>query len=702
MTGSVLPRVPAHPSLALAFAAVLALGGCSRTLPGDRAAGFDPDTIPDPYRSPSAALMWPGATRAFQVTPRGDLTNGAWTVRIHPRAGVREADLPSVIACEDRWLPVVRWRRRGEGITWEFEAVSCPGPAPRDSGLLVSLEARARNTAAVPRDARLLVRFEAPDPALSFAPFDAADPGPATLRWAGAGADTAEGWSTAGGSGDSSLAGWRMAPGETRTVRLLLSAYPEAAASLRSWARAPHVQRVGEARRYWTEELARGTRFDLGDPEVERALRAATVVLLSCRERRGPRWVPIGGPFQYRDVWLRDGARAIRALAVCGQTRVARDLADGFLEFQLPQGAFVSQRGQLDGTGQALWAFEQASLRPAPDDSVARYADAALRAVRWCEWQRDLGSRTGWPFGVMLPFGDPRDAELTRAQLTGNDAWALAGYRATERLLRAAGRDTEAAEVSAATGRYRADFARALERCGHPDLPPSWQLAGRDWGNLSVAYPCGALPPRHPRCVGLARRVWAASGGAGLTWYGDRDSLHYYLGADLGTWALLAGRRAQADSVLDALLLWRDACGGAGEIFTRGTHDFGGNLPPHATAAAVLIDLVRNALLFDDGDTLQLTLGARARWWSGSRLSRAPTRWGLVDLEFARNRDEATWSWTPVPVWTALTLPPGSRLARDPAPPLAAAPGGVTVLAPPGTSSARVGLASDSRGASEP
>src|SRR6185436_5498352 len=106
----------------------------------------------------------------------------------------------------------------------------------------------------------------------------------------------------------------------------------------------------------------------------------------------------------------------------------------------------------------------------------------------------------------------------------------------------------------------------------------------------------------------LADRVWASAGGAGLTWYGTRDSLHYYLGADLGTWALLAGRRAQADSVLDALLLWRDACGGAGEIFTRGTHDFGRNLPPHATAAAVLIDLVRNALLFDDGDTLQLTL----------------------------------------------------------------------------------------------
>jgi hypothetical protein len=694
VTGSPPPRAPACAGPGLALVAVLALCGCSRTTPGNRAAGFDPDTIPDAYRSPSAALMWPGATRAFQVTPRGDLTNGAWTVRIRPSEGGLEADPPRVIASEDRWLPVVRWRRRGEGISWEFEAVSSPGPAPRDSGLLASLEARARNTTEASREARLSVRLETPAPDISFAPFDAADPEPGTLRWAGGGAGAANGWSAAGGRGDSSVTAWRIAPGETRTIRLVLPAYPEAAASLRAWARVPHEQRVNEARRFWTDELARGTGFDLRDAEVERALRAATVVLLSCRERRGSRWVPIGGPFQYRDVWLRDGARAIRALAVCGQTRAARELAEGFLEFEWPQGAFVSQRGQLDGTGQALWAFEQAWLRPAPDDSVARFAAAALRAVRWCEWQRGLGSRAGWPFGVMLPFGEPRDAELTRAQLTGNDAWALAGYRATERLLRAAGRDSEAAEVGAATGRYRADFARALERSGHADLPPSWQRVGRDWGNLSVAYPCGALPPGHPRCAALARRIWAASGGAGLTWYGHRDSLHYYLGADLGTWALLVGRRAQADSVLDALLLWRDACGGAGEIFTRGAHDFGRNLPPHATAAAVLIDLARNALLFDDGDTLQLTLGARERWWSGGRVTRAPTRWGLVDLEFARNGSEASWRWTPVLAWTALTLPPGSRLARDPAPPLVAARGGVTVLAPPGTSSVRVALAS--------
>ena len=682
-------------------AAALLTAGCAGSGSAPRAHRFDPDSIPEAYARSTAALMWPGATRAWQVTPDGDLYNGEWQVRFVPSAGDDSAAAPRVVAFEDRWCPVAHWTRRSGPVRWDFEAVALPEPASRDSDLLASILVEATNTGRVTSGARLEMRLETPrQPA--FVAFDAPAEPTAALRWGnGDSPDTVRGWSSeravAGTPGALRVHEWTLAPGATQRVRLVLPAYPATARALATWGRIPHERRTAEARRHWEAEVTRGARFRLGDPEVESALRAAQVTLPSLRERRGPVWVPIANPFQYRDVWLRDGARAIRALAVLGYTREARELCAGLAALQWPQGAFLSQRGQLDGTGQALWAFEQALLRPAVDDSVGRYAAAAERAWGWVEWQRGFGRQSGWEFGLMLPYADPRDGELVRAQLVGNDAWALAGYRSAARLLAAAGRNAQAEEVERARAGYLADFMAALGRVGRHDVPPSWQGVGRDWGNVAVVHPCGVLPAGDPRVRATARRIWAAAGGPGLTTYGSPDTLQYYVGADLATWALLAGEPAAADSVLEAMLHWRTASGGAAELFSRSSRDFGGNLPPHGTGAAALANLLRDALVFDDGDTLRLTLGARARWWSGASVQRAPTRWGLLDLAFRREGDDAHWSWSAVPVWTALTLPPGTRLAAAPAPPLVRGDSDRLVLAPPGTRQAIVRLAGSAR-----
>ena len=689
-------------TLPVTLATALLAAGCAGNGFGPRAHRVDPDSIPEAYARSTAALMWPGATRAWQITPAGDLYNGEWQVRLIPSAGADSATAPRVVAFEERWRPVAHWTRRSGAVRWDFEAVALPEPAPRDSGLFASILVQATNTGSAARAVRLEIRLESPQRPV-FVAFDAAAEPAAALRWGeGDTPDTVQGWS-AGHSGAAALRGpvrlydWTLAPGATRSLRLALPTYPATARALARWARVPHERRAAEARRYWETEVARGARFSLGDPEVECALHAAQVTLLSLRERRGPAWVPIANPFQYRDVWLRDGARAIRALAVLGYTHEARGLCAGFEGLQWPQGAFLSQRGQLDGTGQALWAFEQALLRPAPDDSVGRYAAAAERAWRWIEWQRDFGRQAGWEFGTMFPYGDPRDGELVRAQLLGNDAWALAGYRSAARLMAAAGRTAQAEEVERSRAVYLADFMKALARVKHRDVPPSWQGIGRDWGNIAVAHPCGVLPAGDARVRAMARRIWAAAGGPGLTTYGSPDTLQYYVGADLGTWALLAGEPAAADSVLEAMLHWRTASGGGAELFSRSSRDFGVNLPPHGTGAAALASLLRDALVFDDEDTLRLTLGARARWWNGARVQRAPTRWGLMDLEFRRQGDGARWSWSAVPVWTALTLPPGTRLAEAPAAPLVRGGSDRVVLAPPGTRQATVRLAERAR-----
>lgn len=652
---------------------------------GARETAIEPDAVPDAYAVASGALFTPGSTRAWQVTGDGNLWNGAWRLRIDAASGTGRAGPPRRIAAEDRWLPVLHWTRRAGAIRWDFSAAALAPRAPRDSALLVSLEMVARNAGSATAEARADLSLESREPNPAFVAWDGTDEPP---RFGNGDSRTVvHAWSDDWRGGDSTrlVERWTLAPGESRRLRLVLPAYPTAERDLHRFAGRSHRACEAIVRRNWIATMRRGARFDLGDPEVENALRAASVVLLSCRERRGDRWVPIGGPFQYRDVWLRDGARAIAALAVAGYGPVARQLADGFLLFQWPNGAFMSQRGQLDGNGQAVWAFEQAWLRPPGSHrELARFAEAALQSAAWVRLQRQLGERMEGNFPHMLPFAEPRDGELTRAQLSGNDAWAYAGLRATARLLAAAGRDEEAREIFAGAATWRADFDSALIRTGEPDLPPSWQKVGRDWGNYAAAWPCEVIDAADPRAARFAERIWRAAGGAGLGFYATPDSLHGYLGADLGVWAMLAGRRAEADSVLAATLHWRTASGSAGELFDRSGH-FGANLPPHPTSAAALWLLVRNAVIFDDDDTLRLTLGARERWWRHATIERAPTRWGVLGLEFSGDAGRARWRWTPVPVWTALTLPPGRRLVAAPPAPLRGEAGGTRVWAPPRT-----------------
>ncbi|HET7226264.1 MAG TPA: hypothetical protein VFK69_11185, partial [Candidatus Eisenbacteria bacterium] len=214
-----MPHAPVRAFAAIAvMAALTALGGCA-----PRAARFDPDAVPEGYRRSTAALMWPGATRAFQITPEGDLYNGAWRVRI--AGGPLALGTPRTIAFEDRWLPVAHWRRAQGPVRWEFEAVALPAPAPCDTGLVASVLATAVNAGAAPAPARLECTLEPADSLDDYVAFDT-PAAAAPPRWSGAGSDTVHAWASAPATGATVAARWTLAPGERRTLRLVVPTYP--------------------------------------------------------------------------------------------------------------------------------------------------------------------------------------------------------------------------------------------------------------------------------------------------------------------------------------------------------------------------------------------------------------------------------------------------------------------------------------------
>jgi hypothetical protein len=208
---------------------------------------------------------------------------------------------------------------------------------------------------------------------------------------------------------------------------------------------------------------------------------------------------------------------------------------------------------------------------------------------------------------------------------------------------------------------YRTTFLRALASTRRADIPPSWQGPGRDWGNVAAGYPTFVVPAGDPRLAALARRMRARGAPTGLVCYGPEDSLHTYLGADLAQSSLLAGHPAEASAYLAGLLAHSSSTLGQAEIVHR-AGGFGTNLPPHGTAAATIVDLLRNMLVEERGDTLELALGAPLEWWRGTRLERAPTRFGVLDVRLDRPAtDRLRVRLTSLPVTARVRVPDGVR-----------------------------------------
>ncbi len=388
----------------------------------------------------------------------------------------------------------------------------------------------------------------------------------------------------------------------------------------------------------WQAGIARGAAITHPDSRVSGALLSAHRLLVGNRERRNGATHFLGSPFQYRDLYLRDGARVVHALALLGRTDLAGQALTSLYEFQWPGGAFLSQRGQLDGTGQALWALGSYAALGGDPALVDRLVGPALRGARWIALQRASATLRGGPAAGLLPYADPRDNELTRGHLFGNDAWAIAGLEALAPLVRARGRaataDTLAAEISAYRVRLLDAWDAAARRQGRA-LPPVLEGGGRDWGNLSAAYPCGVLAADDIRVVALDRFLRAYHTCDGLLTYGPSDSIHHYLGFDRTQAALRRGDRAAFRADLEAILDHAQPDGSGFEFASRDGR-CGENLPPHGTFAAMFVDLVRSSIVYERGDSLVLFAGAPANLaadaGAGLVVRALPTRFGALDL----------------------------------------------------------------------
>jgi hypothetical protein len=424
-----------------------------------------------------------------------------------------------------------------------------------------------------------------------------------------------------------------------------------------------------ELRSTWDAQEAGMMGISVPESRVSTAYRAAIVAILDSRYQTPAGWVQSPNRLQYRAFWIRDAAIETQALDLAGLHAAAAQNLSFLDAFQEPDGLFISQAGQYDGLGEALWALSQhAQLSQDPAYAAAQLGRIGA-AVGW------LSSATASdPLGL-LPASNPDDNELAYGHITGDDLWAAAGLRSAIAAAELAGQTVDAAAWRAVDERFEATLDRAIAaavaRVGH--VPPVLDAAGgQDWGNYWAAFPVQVLGARSPAV--RATVAWARAHMAqGLPTYLGGRELHDYLGFRIFQTELAAGNAAAAVAGLYAELAHTTSTDGGWET---GVPPFGGrasatNLAPHGTFAAEYVALLRNLLVADTpAGGVSLLAGASPAWLAPGQhitVDAAPTDHGVVSFtERSTGRGE-TLAWrSDLTPGTPLrwTLPAWARDAR--------------------------------------
>ncbi|MCW2989809.1 MAG: Discoidin domain protein, partial [Solirubrobacterales bacterium] len=560
----------------------------------------------------------------YVLTTFADEVSGAPVVFVHVDA-LNAGGHPALA----RWSTATRWsggRRQATGrFTFRYERPSTPAVP----GLYVQpgepFAPRARHAiggGVATRDGRVLYAYAGRPAKLAAGPRQAAAEGTRFTR---------------------SEYRRRLAPGASASFDLRIPVTPRAMtapeiAALRTTSFAAH--RLAVIAR-WRAALAGGTVIELPERAVADAWRASVVQLLEPRYVLDGHWVQAVNQLQYHSFWLRDTAIIAQALDLAGIPVPAREDLEYFAQWQQADGLFISRPAQMDGLGQALWGLGEHVRLSGDAAFAAAQLPGVQRAVAWLQ-----GARAKDPLGLVPP-SDPHDNELVAGHLAGDDFWAVAGLDAAADLADAAARPDLAAAWRAERDDLRATVTALLRKHGGA-IPPALDAhGGNDWGNLWAAWPYPVLAPGDAQVTATLRRVRNRFA-EGIATYGA--SLHGYVGFRVFETELARGAQRKVVDGLYAELAHLTSTDGCFEMGTRpyGRRLIADNLAPHAWCSAELVALLRNMLVRERADGLQLLAALSPAWLGRGRLvavRSAPTSHGPVDVALRSTASGATLRW---------------------------------------------------------
>src|SRR6478736_928601 len=250
----------------------------------------------------------------------------------------------------------------------------------------------------------------------------------------------------------------------------------------------------------WPAALESLARIEIPDARLQRLFdQARACVVLHVPDEVYP------GPYTYKRFWFRDAVFILHALLTLGGVERTRRALGQFAPRQRRDGYFLSQEGEWDSNGEALWMYERFA-RLTGEDLPADWLRAVERGARWISRKR-LPRDRGDAAAGLLPAGFSAEHLGPNDFYYWDDFWAVAGLQSVARL---PGVD---AKIAAAARDEAAEFLATIEASipngphpphgglpARPLLPPRGVHAKHD--SLRPEH----LPHDPPRAGVAARR----------------------------------------------------------------------------------------------------------------------------------------------------------------------------------------------------
>lgn len=396
------------------------------------------------------------------------------------------------------------------------------------------------------------------------------------------------------------------------------------------------------------------------------------------------------------NVFNRDGVYVANILQKSGNFSLAEKAIDYFLAHPFNG----RTRIEADNPGQILWAMGEHWRITRDRTWLERVYPSAAKIAAMIRYYRTTPGphyvkATSLDFGDALPPDVEGERPAHRRQVLRpgscdghhpeyTEAFDIAGLRAAAMLADTAGKGSDATSW----GKLADSLMESYDRKFGGKLPHAY-------GNYSVLWPCRLYPFAEGKAYEQFKRNGATSTGG---WR--------YFALAKAHQGLLAGNRAAGYQTIANHLDHRQMhgwyafdeggrSGAGGWRFARTTWNSSVAMP-HGWAIAEMWLLLRDCLVYEDGDRLHLLSGVSPDWFTGQQAMEVkylPTHFGICSFAYVPDRTGATLTLTgdaSPPGGFVLALPPSlnAKITADGTP--VPRPIDGNCLLPPNTRSVRV------------